>query len=188
MTENELLFRISAIVTGRTSFPQAGEQIAILLEREAHGKGLFIEQLTAVQLLESFDQPYRSLYSVDLRDGGEALGKVTLCFASDHFEGALQQRLADFVGEQLGMLLTREFLTERHAKLKGEIARIEENLATRKRTQRAEGILIARGTAPAVAKRWISQQSYRTGLSKSDVADRIIAYDQARGLVEQKIA
>ena len=45
-----------------------------------------------------------------------------------------------------------------------------------------------RGVAPAVAKRWISQQSCRTGLSKSDVADRIIAYDQAIGLSQQKIA
>jgi hypothetical protein len=86
------------------------------------------------------------------------------------------------------MLLTRQLLTERHAQLKAEIARIEDNLATRKRTQRAEGILIARGVAPAVAKRWISQQSCRTGLSKSDVADRIIAYDQAIGLSQQKIA
>jgi GAF domain-containing protein len=189
MTENELLFHISNIVNGRVSFPQAVEQIAILLEREAYGKGLFVEQSDApVKLLESFDQPYRSLYSVDLRDGGEALGKVTLCFASDHFDGPFQQRLADFVGEQLGMLLYRSFLAERRAELREEIAQIEVDLATRKVLQRAEGILIARGMALAVARRWIAQQSHKTGLSKNDVADRIIAYHQATALSEQKIA
>jgi AmiR/NasT family two-component response regulator len=73
--------------------------------------------------------------------------------------------------------------------LKREIEKIEEDLATRKVMQRAEGILIAkRGMAAIVARRWIAQQSEKTGLSTLDVADRIIAYDQAIGLQEQRIA
>jgi uncharacterized small protein (DUF1192 family) len=195
MTENEVLFEISAIVNGRASFAQAVDQISGLLAREANGKGLFIDNFTdqvdasaPVELLESFDHPYRSLYSADLRDAGDALGKVTLCFAAADFNGQFQQRLADFVGQQLGMLLVRTFLLEKRAELRKEIARIEADLAARKVTQRAEGILVARGLAPAVAKRWIAQQSHRTGLSKNDVADRIIAYHQATGLLEQRIA
>ena len=142
-----------------------------------------------MKLLDSFDQPYRSLYSVDLRDGGEILGKATLCFASDQHQGALNQRLADFIGEQLGMLLARTRLSDRRARLKSEIEIIEEDLATRKVMQRAEGILIAkRGMTAAVARRWIAQQSHKTGLSKRDVAERIIAYDQATGPREQRIA
>lgn len=192
MTENEVLFQISNIVNGPLTFLQAVEQIALLLEREAHGKSLIIEDLdgsnNAVKLLESFDQPYRSLYSVNLRDGGDTLGKATLCFASDHFQGAFPQRLSDFVGEQLGMLLARTRLAERRAQLKDEIGKIEDDLATRKVMQRAEGILIAkRGMAAVVARRWIAQQSKKTGLSERDVADRIIAYDLATGL-EQRIA
>jgi GAF domain-containing protein len=189
MTENEVLFEISNIVNGHVSFPQAVEQIAIFLEQEANGKALFIDNPvtpSAAKLLDSFDQPYRSLYTVDLRDGGETLGKATLCFASGHFQGPFEQRLADFVGQQLGMLLYRSFLTERRAELKREIAKIEDDLATRKLMQRAEGILLARGVTSSVAKRWISQQSHKTGLSKNDVAERIIAYHQATGL--QKIA
>jgi AmiR/NasT family two-component response regulator len=117
------------------------------------------------------------------------LGTANLCFARDRFEGALKRRLADFVGEQLGMLLARERLAERRAELKGEIARIDEDLAVRKIMQRAEGILIAkRGMAAAVARRWIAQQSQKTGLSKRDVADRIIAYHRASGSWEQRIA
>jgi hypothetical protein len=192
MTENEVLFQISNIVNGHFSFPQAVDQIARLLEREANGKGLVIEGDGApdpVKLLESFDHPYRSLYTVDLRDGGETLKKVTLSIASDYFEGARQQHLADFVGEQLGMLLARTRLAEKSAKLKREIAQIEEDLATRKVLQRAEGILVTRrGMSAATAKTWLAQQSQTTGLSKTDVADRIIAYYQATGLSEQRIA
>jgi len=190
MTENEVLFQISNIVNGRVPFTQAVEQIAVLLARETNGKLLTLENSgDAVRMLDSLDQPCRSLYSVELRDGGETLGRATLCFASDRFEAALHQRLADFVGEQLGMLLARTRLTERRAQLKDEIERIEEDLATRKVTQLAEGILIAkRGMAAAVARRWIAQHSQKTGISKRDVAERLIAYHQATGLLEQRIA
>jgi uncharacterized small protein (DUF1192 family) len=192
MTENEVLFQISNIVNGHLSFPQAVEQIALLLEREVNGKSLIIEEPDrpndAVKLLESFDQPYRSLYSVDLRDGRETLGKATLCFASGHFQGAFPQRLADFVGQQLSMLLARTRLAERRAQLKDEIEKIKADLAMRKAMQRAEGILIAkRGMAAVAARRWIAQQSQKTGLPKRDVAERIIAYHQAKEL-EQRIA
>src|SRR5580704_3272670 len=87
MTENELLFQISNIVNGHYSFLQAVEQIGLLLKRDANGKSIIIESgdqpSDAAKLLESFDQPYRSLYTVALRDGGETLGQATLCFASD---------------------------------------------------------------------------------------------------------
>jgi hypothetical protein len=187
MTENEVLFQISNIVNQGASFPQAVDQIALLLERETDGKTLFVDgpgTPDIVRLLDSLDHPYRSLYSVNAGDL-----KLTLAFASDFFQGAYHQRLADFVGEQLGMLLVRTRLVERRAELKREIAAIEEDLATRKLMQRAEGILIARrGMASAVAQRWIAQQSQKTGLSKNDVADRIIAYYQATALLEQRIA
>jgi len=113
-------------------------------------------------LLYSFDSPDLSLY---------------------------RERIAEFADRQLGMLLQRTRLAERRAQLKREIAEIEEDLATRKLMQRAEGILIARrGMAPSVAQQWIAQQSQKTGLSKNDVADRIIAYYQATALLEQRIA
>ncbi len=197
MTEPELLFQISDIVNGRHSFAEAVEQIDLLLGREAHAKTLLIEHPLieqpgspdAVALLESFDQPYRSLYTVDLRDSAETLGKATLIFASNHFLGAVPRRLADFVGEQLGMLLGRTRLADRRAHLKREIEKIETELATRKVMQRAEGLLIAqRGMTSAAARRWIELQSQRTGLAPNDVADRVIAYHQETGVAERRIA
>lgn len=192
MTESELLFEISNLVNRQNSFSQAVQQIAGLLEREGHAKALFLQHPgapDAAALLESFDQPYRSLYTVDLRGGGEALGRATLCFASDRFLGSFPQRISEFVGEQLGMLLARTRLSERRAHLKREIEKIETELATRKLMQRAEGILMARRKmTPADAKKWIALQSRKTGLSENDVADRVIAYHQATGLAERRIA
>src|SRR5271165_2371503 len=153
MTESEVLFQISNIVNQGASFPQAVDQIALLLEREAGGKALFVDDSGSdvVKLLDSFDHPYRSLYSVDVLDR-----KLTLAFASDHFQGADHQRLAEFVGDQLSMLLARTRLAERSAQLKKEIAEIERDLAIRKLMQRAEGLLIARrGMSSDSAQRWI---------------------------------
>jgi acetolactate synthase small subunit len=100
-----------------------------------------------------------------------------------------RRSLYTFVDQQLGMLLIRTQLAERRAQLKREIAQIQEDLATRKLMQRAEGLLIARrAMSQAVAQRWIAQQSQKTGLSKNDVAQRIIAYYQATGLSERRIA
>ena len=189
MTENEVLFQISYLVNNSVSFPEAVDQIAALLEEEAGGKGVFLDDSGAAQALDSFDRNCRSRYTVDLRDSGERLGQITLCFASDVRLGDVPRRLSEFVGEQLGMLHARMLLVERCSQLKKEIAQIEEDLATRKILQRAEGILIStRGMTPAAAKRWIAQQSEKTGLSKQDVGDRIIAYYLATGLREQRIA
>jgi DNA-binding transcriptional MerR regulator len=192
MTESEVLFQISNIVNGHLSFSRVQEQITLLLEKEACGKGVFIDSTVApnaAMLLDSFSHPYRSLFTVDLRDAGVSLGKITLLFASDKFQGSLPQRLSTFVGEQLGMLLARTRLAERREELKQEIAAMKEDLSTRKLMQRAEGLLIAcRGLLAISARRWIAQQSQKTGLSKSEIADRVVAYYQATGLREQKIA
>lgn len=190
MTESELLFQISNLVNRQSSFSQGVQQIGGLLEREGHAKALFVEgSPDAAALLESFDQPYRSLYTVDLRGGGQTLGRATLCFASDRSLGSFPQRISKFVGEQLGMLLARTRLSERRAHLKREIEKIETELATRKLMQRAEGILIARKKMTAAeARKWIAMQSRKSGLSENDVADRVIAYHQATGLAERRIA
>jgi hypothetical protein len=182
MSEREILFRISNLVNGFLTFAQAVERIGLLLDREADGKALMVETtkrsfgvLEPVKLLDSLVQPYRSLYTVDLRQGGETSGKATLCFASDHFQGALPERLANFVGQQLGMLLARTRLAERQAQLKTEMQRIEKDLATRKLMQRGEGILVEKcGISPAFAKSWIAQESSKTGLSERAVVNRLM--------------
>lgn len=192
MNESEVLFQISNIVNGRLSFHLAVQQIARLLEREVHGKAIIIEgpdQPDAATLLDSFDHSYRSLYSVDLRDGGKSLGKATLLFAANEFQGALLERLSDFVGEQLGMLLARTRLAEGRYEWRRELEKMEKDLATRKIMQRAEGILVSQRGLPAIlARQWIAKQSGKTGLTRQEIAERIIVYYQKTSFFEQRIA
>lgn len=165
MTENEVLFEMSRIVNGHLTYPQAVEQIELLLDREAPA-----------------ESP-KSRQSIQLRAAGESLGQVVLSLAPN------QAHLAAFIGEQLGMLLARTRLADRRAQLKAELAKMDKDLATRKLMQRAEGLLIARrGMLAVAARQWIAQQSAKTGMSKEVIADRIVAYYQATGLMEQKIA
>jgi hypothetical protein len=184
MNETEALFRISELANGRQSFSTVVAQIELLLEKHFGGKGIFLDDSGDAALrLDSMQQPYRSLYTVDLRDGGLGLGKATLLFASDKFQGDLPRRLAEFIGEQLGMLFARTRLAQNAAELRLQVASLRRDLAARKVLQRAEGILVARrGMLAIAARRWIEQQSAKTGLTIAAVADRIIAYDQARAL------
>ncbi len=187
MTENEVLFQISNLVNGRLSFEQALEKNRFPATTGGQWERAFSSKdqtpPDAAKVLDTFQQPYRSLYTVELRDGGEALGKVTLCFVSERFLGTLPQRLSEFVGEQLGMLLARTRLAARRDRHLAELSRIERDLASRKVLQRAEGILISqRGMSSADAKQWIAEQSHNTGLPHHDIADRVIAYYQATGL------
>jgi hypothetical protein len=178
MNERKLLFRISNIVNGPISIPQAAEQIARLLEREAGGRGLFFDYP---------DDGRESYYTVELQDGGEHFGKLTMVFVSDQTHAEFQRRIANFVGEQLGMLMAQTRLSEQRARLKREIALMKEDLAARKLLQRAEGLLIARrGLTAAEAKRWISETSRKAGLSTNDLANRIIEYYQ--DVLERRIA
>jgi hypothetical protein len=124
-------------------------------------------------------------------NGGASFAQAVdqIAVLMDSFDPPDGSLYGDFVDQQLGMLLIRTRLAERRAQLKREIAEIQKDLATRKRMQRAEGLLIARrGMSATVAQGWIAQQSQKTGLSKADVADRIIAYYQTTGLLAQRIA
>jgi AmiR/NasT family two-component response regulator len=124
-------------------------------------------------------------------NGGASFAQAVdqIAVLMDSFDPTHRSLYDDFVKQQLGMLLQRTRLMERRAELKREIAQIQEHLATRKLMQRAEGLLVARrAMSQGVARSWIAQQSQKTGLSKNDVADRIIAYYQATGLLERRIA
>lgn len=188
MKEDEILFQISQIIGATTSFPGALEQIRILLEKTLGARALTIalpQQMPlpadvasthVEQVLEAFDLPYRSLYSVPLRAGGRELGKLIACYASAEFHGSIPQRVSQYVGEQLGMLLERARLSKDRMRLGAALARLREELAVRKVLQRAQGILMARrGMSADAANLWISQEARRSGVSLRRVAELIVA-------------
>jgi GAF domain-containing protein len=188
MKEDEILFQISRIIAAATSFPGALERIRVLLEEKLDARALTVvlpERVSmpadtasthAEQVLEAFDLAYRSLYAVPLRAGGRELGKLIACYASSEFYGAIPQRVSQYAGEQLGMLLERSLLSKDRARLGATLARLRETLAARKVLQRAQGILKARRSlSEGAANLWISQEARRSGLSPRRVAEQIVA-------------
>jgi len=186
--EEQVLFQISQIAGAATDFDRALESIRVLLERTFGAKALTVDlrqtsrqaDLTTAhveQVLEAFDLPYRSLYSVPLRAGGNELGKLIVCYASQEFHGTAPQRVSQYTGEQLGMLLERTRLHDNRKRLGGALVSLREELATRKVLERAQGILTARrGMALPAARLWISQEARRSGLPRRAIADRIIQH------------
>src|ERR1700722_4863931 len=156
MHENEILSQISQIVSTTNNFPGAVDKIRCLLD-------LTIDLPGRASPAETSE---RTLYAAPLRAGGKELGKLLV-------QADLPQRVSNYVGEQLGMLLERTHLSNAQARLEAELATLREDLATRKAVQRAQGILVLRrGITPASARRWISQQARQTGSTVLEVAQQ----------------
>jgi ANTAR domain len=185
MKEAEILFRISQIVNATDSFTGAVEQIRSLL-----GLALGTQALT---LLGTGDLPGRASskggvlgphaeeFLVPLRAGGKELGKLIACYASPVFHADVPRRVSNYVGEQLGMLLERTRLGKDRSRLEAELAALREDLATRKAVQRAQGILVTRrGMTPASARLWISQQARRARLTRQQLAEQVVAGENAQ--------
>jgi hypothetical protein len=189
MTERQVLFQISQVVSNSTNFSNAIECQSVAVERAVGCRVLFIgvpEHPPAERFLdETAGLPYRSHYIVSLRAGGEELGKLEAFFAWDWaldcpHEG-MTERLANFAGEQLGMLLERIRLTKERRNLLKQLLEVKEILATRIALQRAEGVLVERwGLDLALARLWIVGEVVQAGLSPREVADRVIEAERLR--------
>jgi hypothetical protein len=187
MNEKELLFSISRIATQSASFGDAIEKIGDLMERELGGKGLFVRELedglpgglasSAEQFFEETAHlPSRALYTVALRANGQDLGRLIAFFACAESSDGLRQRVANFAGEQLGIMLELLRLAKRRRQLRAEISRIKANLATRKALQRAEGLLGKRGLEPETARLWLQREAAKRGLTLLQLSNRL--FDQ----------
>jgi hypothetical protein len=165
MKENEILIQVSRLVSSTDSFSGAVERIRSVLDITIDWPGL---ASPAVETQRG------SFYAAPLRAGGRELGQLLV-------QADLPHRVSNYVGEQLGMLLERLRLSKDQARLEAELAALREDLATRKAVQRAQGILVMRrGITPASARRWISQQARETGSSVLEVAEQVVAVENAR--------
>jgi hypothetical protein len=182
MQENEILFQVSQIVSATDSFSGAVAQIRCLIE--AVGAKALTLDLPGLASPPS-EMPSSSFHAAPLRASGRELGKLLV-------QADLPHRVSNYVGEQLGMLLERTHLSQDQARLEAELAGLREDLATRKAVQRAQGILVMRrGITPASARRWISQQAHQTGSTVLEVAEQVVAVENARrsaGQSQQRIA
>jgi GAF domain-containing protein len=183
MQESQILFQVSQIVSRTNSFTGAVEEIRPLLKQSLGAQSLTIDLSADARV--AAERPPGSFYAVPLRAGGRELG--TLVVPAD-----LPERVWSYVGQQLGMLLERAQLSTDRARLEAELAAMHEDLATRKAVHRAQGILVSRrGITPASARRWISQQAHETGSTVLQVAEQVVAVENARrleGQPQQRIA
>jgi hypothetical protein len=175
MHESELLFQVSQIVSRTNSFNRAVEKIRSLLDQAVGARVLAVVgagDLVGNSSLEG--PPFQSWKASPLRAGGRELGKLLVSSDVPH-------RVFNYTGEQLGMLLERTRLAEERARLEAAVASLEADLATRKLLQRAQGILVTRqGMTPASAKLWVLQQARRTRASVQQVAEQVVAVENAR--------
>lgn len=191
MYEAEILLQVSQIVSAAGRFADALARIRLLLEQTLGAQAVSVElpesastEGPVTQYVDAFLEPsglpYRCLYTVALRAEGRELGRLVACYASQDFSGGAAQRVSQYVGEQLGMLLVRTRLGQDCGRLQKELAALAEDLATRKILHRAEGILTARrGMTPVAAKAWISREAQQSKLPVRRVAERIVAGDTA---------
>ena len=95
------------------------------------------------------------------------------------------QRLANFAGEQLGMLLERIRLTRERKQISRQFLRTRDALANRIALQRAEGILMKRWALDLhAAKLWIANRIDPTGFFPREVSDQIAQEELSRGEAE----
>lgn len=185
MDDSRLFYGISRIVNEQPELPRAVEKIVDLLERQAGIRALITEDVElGKRRLEDFGLACSWIEEVILWADGRELGRFRLGLASDSDLGTLPKELASFLGQQVGMLARRLELQAESAALRREIARIDQEIMTRKVVARAEGILIDRHRlSPEDARRWFEAQTVKTGLTQHEVADRIITlYELAPSL------
>src|SRR5579863_8362000 len=175
MHESELLFQVSQIVSRTNSFTRAVEKIRCLFEQTLGVKALAVVHANDRAGKASLEEPQFQLWKTSpLRAGGRELGKLLVSSDVPH-------RVSNFMGEQLGMLLERSRLGKDRARLEAQLAAIRDDLAMRKAVQRAQGILVTRrGLTPASAALWISQQARQARLTIQELAEQVVALENAR--------
>jgi ANTAR domain len=188
VTEKQILFKISQIVGKSTNFSKAVTELNASLEDALGGRVLLLgmpDKSVAEYAEQFFDRsvglPYRSVYTVVLRAGGRELGKLAAFFALGCLQEGMTQRLANFAGEQLGMLVERIHLTKERRQLLREYLATKDALATRIALQRAEGILAERrGLDVASARLWMGRQMAQQGVSLREAANKVVEEEQQR--------
>jgi hypothetical protein len=198
MTEIQILFQISQVVSNSTNFLSAIQSLSAALERALGGRVLLIgvpedpsRKVHSIArdaerfLDETAGLPYKSHHTVSLRAGGEELGKLEAFFALDwaldRLHQSMTERIANFAGQQLGMLLERIRLTKERRNLLKQFLEVKEILATRIALQRAEGVLVERwGLDLPVARLWIVGEVVQAGLSPREVANKVLETERLR--------
>jgi signal transduction protein with GAF and PtsI domain len=87
------------------------------------------------------EDTYQAFLSVPIVSGGELIGVINVHHRSQHDHSSEEISTLIFVGEQLGVTISKNLLEEENARLLEETQEMKRELETRKLMERAKGIL-----------------------------------------------
>src|ERR1035441_7756143 len=87
------------------------------------------------------EDTYQAFLSVPIVSGGELIGVINVHHRSAHDHSSEEISTLIFIGEQLGVTISKNLLEEENARLLEETQEMKRELETRKLMERAKGIL-----------------------------------------------
>jgi uroporphyrinogen-III synthase len=121
------------------------------------------------------EDTYEAFLSVPLVSGGEVIGVINVHHRQPHEHNREEIGIVVFIGEQLGVTISRSMLLEENARLLEETQEMKRELETRKLVERAKGILQQRhGLTEEDAYLRLRNQSRRLRKPMRELAEAII--------------
>jgi signal transduction protein with GAF and PtsI domain len=125
------------------------------------------------------EDTYQAFLSVPLVSGGDLVGVVNVHHKDAHTHSELEISRLRFVGEQLGLAVSKSLLEEANSRLVEETLEIKRALETRKVVERAKGILQRKlGISEEEAYLKLRDQSRNRHIPMKDLADAIILSEE----------
>src|SRR5579883_2081237 len=121
------------------------------------------------------EDTYEAFLSVPLVSGGEVIGVINVHHRQPHEHSREEIGVVVFIGEQLGVTISRSMLQAENARLLEETQEMKRELETRKLVERAKGILQQRhGITEEDAYLRLRNQSRRLRKPMKELAQAII--------------
>jgi uroporphyrinogen-III synthase len=121
------------------------------------------------------EDTYEALLSVPLISGGNVIGVINVHHREAHKHTRDERNMLSFIGEQLGIAISRSQLAQENERLMEETAEMRRELETRKLVERAKGILQLRyGISEEDAYFRLRNQSRRMRRPMKELAEAIL--------------
>src|ERR1035441_5441656 len=125
------------------------------------------------------EDTYQAFLSVPIVSGGELIGVINVHHRDSHDHSTEEISTLIFIGEQLGVTISKSLLEEENARLMEETQEMKRELETRKLMERAKGILQQRhGITEEDAYLRLRNQSRRLRRPIRELAEAIILTEE----------
>jgi uroporphyrinogen-III synthase len=159
--------------------PEQHESHATRARKPMHDNTILRRHANPADILrELVEDTYQAFLSAPLVSKGEVIGVVNVHHRDTHEHGPDEVATLVFIGEQLGVAISRSLLEEEKERLLEETLEMKRVLETRKLVERAKGILQRqRGITEEEAYLHLRNQSRRMRRPMRDLAEAIILAD-----------